>query len=189
VVKDLVGDRLPKFTAEQKALIKGSNDFFGLNHYTTQLIANSPPNPNPSWSNDQRTQSSLDPKWNLTVNGWAIVPSGLYNILKWIDNRYGRPPIVLTENGCASVENVTKDAVDDPARISFLTGYMNAAKQAIAEGVDLRGYFVWSFMDNFEWASGYSIRFGIHRVDYTTLQRTPKSSAKWLAQVIQNNGP
>jgi len=113
----------------------------------------------------------------------------LYNILKWIDQRYNHPPIVLTENGCATVENMTANAVDDPSRVAFLTGYMNAAKQAIADGVDLRGYFVWSYVNNYEWASGYGTRFGIHHVDYTTQVRTPKTSAKWFAQVIKNNGP
>lgn len=187
-MRRLVGSRLPNFTAAEVALVKGSNDFFGLNHYTTQLVFNVPPQPNaPSWTNDQNVGEAMDPSWNTTLNGWAIVPMGLYNILKYIHNRYHGPIIYLTENGCA--QDGSTNPLEDTKRIDFLRAYMTAAHQAISEGVHLEGYFVWSLMDNFEWASGYGTRFGIHHVDYSTLARTPKASATWFTQVMKRNDP
>ncbi len=190
-----VGERLPRFSPEIKSLLKGSTDFFGLNHYTTLYASDSGGRPvdatpygNGGISEDQDVQLSADPKWEKTAMGWTIVPWGLRKLLHWIDKRYAHPPIVITENGCACNDVLENGHVHDAQRIQFLSDYLSEAHRAIDEGVDLRGYFLWSFMDNFEWALGFSKRFGIHYVNYRTLERLPKDSAFWYSKVIQNNG-
>ncbi|NOY78329.1 MAG: beta-glucosidase [Calditrichaeota bacterium] len=195
VMRARVADRLPRFSDRDKDLLSGSTDFFGLNHYTTLYAADSKGKPvsttpygNGGISEDQDVRLSADPKWDKTEMGWSIVPWGLRKLLHWIDTRYTHPPVVITENGCACRDRVVDNQVHDPKRIQFLSDYIGEAYQAIREGVDLRGYFLWSFMDNFEWALGFSRRFGIHYVDYNTQKRIPKDSARWYAAVITNNG-
>lgn len=190
-----LGDRLPKFTDREAGRLKGSSDFFGLNHYTTMYAAHSQGASeegsvygNGGIAEDQDVALSVDPEWETTAMQWSIVPWGCRKLLHWIDARYEHPPIVLTENGCAFDDELKDGAVNDQRRIDFLTGYIGECENAISEGVDLRGYFLWSFMDNFEWALGYSKRFGIHHVDFATQTRTPKASGKWYAEVIRLNG-
>ncbi len=188
-------DRLPKFAADDRRLIQGSNDFFGLNHYTTMYAADASlgtqdqiVHASGDMADDQSVSLSFDPSWPKTEMGWAVVPWGCRKLLQWIDGRYNHPEIVITENGCACHDRLFDGRVEDPERIAFLEGYLRECHQAIQHGVNLTGYFVWSFMDNFEWTSGYTKRFGIHYVDFTTGQRIPKSSARWYQQVIQQNG-
>jgi beta-glucosidase len=117
----------------------------------------------------------------LTAFGWPVVPSGLYDLLTGLKETYGPalPPIYITENGCSA-----EDVLDDDFRISYLDGHLRAVHRAIADGVDVRGYFVWSLLDNFEWAEGYSQRFGLVRVDFSSLERTPRASYRWLRGVL-----
>jgi beta-galactosidase len=190
-----VGERLPRFTQKESELLKGSADFFGLNHYTTMFAADaagkldlSSVYGNGGLSEDQDVNLSVDPAWELTDMQWAVVPWGCRKLLEWLDRRYGHPPIVITENGCAFDDRLTGGEVNDPQRVAFFKSYLSEMHRAIENGVDLRGYFAWSLMDNFEWASGYSKRFGLHYVDFETLERTPKASARWLAGVIGRNG-
>lgn len=194
-----VGERLPEFSPEEIEMLKGSADFFGLNHYTTMYAADaagqldlSSVYGNGGLSEDQDVNLSVDPAWELTNMQWAIVPWGCRKLLEWLDRRYGHPPIVITENGCAFDDHpsrMTKDGeVNDPQRVTFFKDYLSEMHRAIQNGVNLEGYFAWSLMDNFEWASGYSKRFGLHYVDFETLERTPKASARWLAGVIGRNG-
>lgn len=194
VMKDRVGERLPEFTEDEKEWVKGSSDFFGLNHYNTSYASHgdtadgSEVYANGGIFEDQHVKLSVDPAWPLTTMNWAIVPWGCRKLLHWIRDRYQDPKVYITENGCSLDDKVSNGEVDDPIRISFLEGYLGECHKAIEEGVDLKGYFVWSFMDNFEWALGYSRRFGIHYIDYETLERIPKSSARWFARTIENNG-
>lgn len=194
-MKDRLGDKLPKFTDEEKEMLIGSSDFFGLNHYTTMYAAHKHNDAdegsvygNGGISEDQDVILSVDSDWALTEMQWAVVPWGCNKLLHWIDERYGSPEIVITENGCAFDDHIENDEINDTQRIDYYNGYLNACHDAIQNGVKLKGYFAWSFMDNFEWASGYSKRFGIHYVDYKTLKRTPKASAKWFKKVMTNNG-
>ena len=194
VMRDRLGDRLPKFTLEEKEMIKGTSDFFGLNHYTTMYAAHDDGTSkeqsvygNGGISEDQLVNLTLDESWKVTLMNWAVVPWGCKKLLHWINNRYDRPDIYITENGCAYDDKIVDGKVNDQGRLDFYKGYLIACQEAIAEGVKLKGYFAWSFMDNFEWASGYDKRFGLHYVDFKTLKRTPKKSALWFKEVIINN--
>jgi len=196
VMKTRLGDRLPKFTEVEKKLLKGSSDFFGLNHYTTMYAANFNPETsapqdvygNGGISEDQDVELFVDKKWGRTSMGWAIVPWGCRKLLEWIDQRYNHPPIYITENGMSENEELINGKVDDPERILFYQEYLKECKIAIEHGVDLKGYFAWSLFDNFEWALGYEKRFGLIYIDFETLNRIPKESAFWYKKVIENNG-
>jgi beta-glucosidase len=124
-----------------------------------------------------------------TEMGWEIDPEGLYEFLTRVGRDYPGVPLYITENGAAIADEKGEDGeVHDPIRIEYLDAHFRAAHRAITEGVDLRGYFVWSLLDNFEWSFGYSKRFGLIYVDFETLERTPKDSARWYAQVTRANG-
>jgi beta-glucosidase len=126
----------------------------------------------------------VQPPGEATDGGWAVEPDGLVEVLDRLDRDYpGHPPLYVHENGAAYDE-----PVDDDRRVAYLDAHVRAAHAAVDRGVDLRGYFVWSFLDNFEWAEGYDHRFGIVHVDWATLARTPKASARWFARVISGNG-
>ncbi|MEU0671544.1 GH1 family beta-glucosidase [Streptomyces sp. NPDC006172] len=117
----------------------------------------------------------------VTDFGWPVVPEGLTELLTTFKDRYGDrlPPVVITENGCSY------PGVDDQERIAYLDGHLRALHRAVEAGVDVRGYFVWSLLDNFEWAEGYQRRFGLVHVDFETLTRTPKASYGWLRDVLR----
>ncbi|MET9250248.1 GH1 family beta-glucosidase [Nonomuraea sp. NPDC003709] len=117
-----------------------------------------------------------------TAFGWPVVPDGLRELLTGLKSRYGSalPPIHITENGCS-----TDDTLEDHSRIEFLESHIAAMRRAMAEGVDVRGYFVWSLLDNFEWAEGYHQRFGLVHVDFETQRRTPKASYRWLREQLR----
>jgi beta-glucosidase len=120
-----------------------------------------------------------------TAFGWPVVPQGLHDLLTGLRETYGKalPPVYITENGCS-----TADGTEDAFRIDYLDGHLRAVHRAIGDGVDVRGYFVWSLLDNFEWAEGYSQRFGLVRVDYDTQARTPRDSFRWLQAALAGRG-
>ena len=194
-MKERLGGRLPSFTKEDMALIKDSSDFFGLNHYTTMFAADSTGKleegsvyGNGGLSEDQDVNLSVDHNWKLTDMKWAIVPWGCQKLLEWLAARYDNPEIYITENGCAFDDKLIDGKVDDKDRIEFFEGYLSAVHGAIENGVNMGGYFIWSLMDNFEWASGYDKKFGITYIEEETLNRVPKDSALWYAEVIKNGG-
>ncbi len=195
-MRQRLGSRLPLFTSEESAMIRGSQDFFGLNHYTTMYATDSKAGPHPpshpfvnaGIEEDQDVHLSMHPAWAKTAMGWAVVPWGFRKLLHWINARYGHPQIVVTENGCALPAPAGGEILDDHRRVDYLEAYLAAAHAAIAQGVDLRGYFIWSLMDNFEWSSGLTRRFGLYHVDYATGRRLPRRSAHWYAEVIRQNG-
>jgi len=193
-MKDNVGSRLPQFSDYQKSRLRGSWDYFGLNHYTTGYAQNAPtPAQTPGWDADQhvnvlqvRNGQLIGPRAD---SPWLyVVPWGIHKMLVWVSERYGNPPIYITENG-VDVPNENSiplpDVLHDRFRIDFYDQYISNVSQAITEGVDVRGYFAWSFMDNFEWADGYTKRFGLHYVDYkNNLTRYAKDSAIWYSNFI-----
>lgn len=122
-----------------------------------------------------------------TAFGWPVVPDGLRELLVGLRDRYGDalPPITITENGCSVADRPAPDGtIPDQPRIDYLAGHLDALAAAIAEGVDVRGYFTWSLLDNFEWAEGFSQRFGLVHVDFATQLRTPKASYAWYRDLI-----
>lgn len=192
-MKDRLGTRLPSFTEEEKTLVKGSSDFFGLNHYTTMNASDATNHRetgsvygNGGLSEDQDVNLSVSPDWKMTSMQWAIVPWGCKKLLLWISNRYDHPEIIITENGCAFNEQLVEGSVQDIDRIEFFKGYLSAIQEAIHSGARIKGYFIWSLMDNFEWALGYEKRFGIIYVD-EQLNRILKESAVWYRKVIEGN--
>ncbi len=191
-MKANVGDRLPVISDEERELLLGSSDFFGLNHYTTMFAAHAGREVkkqavygNGGLSEDQQIDLSVDESWLKTDMQWAVVPWGCRKLLEWISDRYQNPPIYITENGCAYDDEIVDGVVDDQRRVDYYASYLNECANAIENGVNLKGYFAWSFMDNFEWASGYDKRFGIHHVDFSTGVRTPKNSAKWFKSLLR----
>ena len=143
---------------------------------------------NGGMSDDQQVVLSLDPDWHVTSMGWFVVPWGFRKMLNWIHERYHGLPIYVTENGTALANNDVETAIDDTERADFIKGYTDAMKQAIEEdGVDVRGYFCWTLMDNFEWCRGYDMRFGLIFCDFETLERTPKASYYAYREIIQNS--
>ncbi|MBK6932294.1 MAG: beta-glucosidase [Saprospirales bacterium] len=195
-MKTRLGARLPKINAADRELLLGTSDFFGLNHYTTMYAAAAAPGGaaegsvygNGGLSEDQDVALSISTDWALTDMNWAVVPWGCRKLLEWIAGRYGNPPLYITENGCAFNDKPENGRVHDPDRIAFFEGYLSEIHQAMQNGVNLRGYFIWSLLDNFEWASGYSKKFGITWIEPDTLRRIPKDSADWYRKVIINNG-
>jgi beta-glucosidase len=157
-------------------------DFLGVNYYFRSVVQASPDGL--GWE-DARMQ----PGDVTTSVGWSIDPSGLSDLFARLRRDYPSIPMYVTENGIALDDEIGPDGtVADPRRIDYLDRHFAAAERAVAEGTDLRGYFVWTLMDNFEWALGYRPRFGLVYVDYPTQRRIPKASAHWLSGVIATNG-
>jgi len=175
--------RLPTFDPEWIPIINGSLDFIGLNHYTTQLVS---PATNGA---DSDTSGRQDPDWEGSAAPWLkVVPWGFRKLLGWISSEYGHPPIYVTENGFADPESAT---VDDSRRVNYFQEYINQMLKAVlVDGVDVRAYTAWSLIDNFEWASGYTQRFGVHYINFTdpSLTRVPKRSAACLQRIFGDNG-
>jgi beta-glucosidase len=126
----------------------------------------------------------------LTAMGWLVDPEGLHELLVRLGTEAPGLPLYITENGAATHDYVTPEGVvNDFERVSYLHGHLHAARRAIGSGVNLHGYFVWSFLDNFEWAWGYDMRFGVVHVDYPTQRRLLKDSALWYAGSARRNAP
>jgi beta-glucosidase len=162
-------------------------DLLGLNYYHPLRVVAAPEDQpgHPGTAGN----TVLPPSGPSTAMGWDIEPQGLLETLLRIHNGYPRVPLMVTENGAAFDDQVGADgAVHDPDRLRFLDGHLRAAHAAIQRGVDLRGYFVWSFLDNFEWAEGYAKRFGLVYVDYPTQRRIVKDSGRWFHDVIRRGG-
>ncbi len=127
------------------------------------------------------------PGYPLTAFGWPVIPAGLTELLTSLREWYGQalPPVYITENGCSAADEVAGDGtVDDQDRISYLDGHLRAVHDAIVAGVDVRGYFHWTFADNFEWSEGYHQRFGLVYTDFETQRRIPKASFAWYRDLI-----
>ncbi|WP_320774033.1 GH1 family beta-glucosidase [Streptomyces sp. CRN 30] len=178
-------------------LIHQRLDSLGINYYTPTLISAGDPD-SPAPRADGHGDSSHSP-WpgaddvrfhqtpgERTLMGWTVDPTGLHELLmRWTREVPGLP-LYITENGAAYEDKPDADGrVHDPERIAYLHGHLRAVRRAIAEGADVRGYYLWSLLDNFEWAYGYEKRFGAVHVDYETLARTPKSSAHWYGQLAR----
>jgi beta-glucosidase len=181
---EIHGAGWPAVPATDYALIRQPLDFLGINYYTrnvTAFDATAEPLRACRVRQDQHLHTALD---------WEVYPPALTDVLLWVQSRYGSVPLYITENGAAFDDPPTVDGpvLDDPLRVAYLEDHLRAAHDAMRQGVDLRGYFVWSLMDNFEWSAGYSKRLGVYHVDFDTQRRTSKASARFYSGVIESHG-
>lgn len=180
----IFGAAWPQWPEADLKLISGPIDFLGVNYYTrsvTQADAAAPP---------LNATVVRQPQATYTEMGWEVYPCGLTETLCWVRDRYGAIPLYVTENGAAFPDppSVAGDRLDDPLRVEYLRGHVRAVGAALEQQVDVRGYFVWSLLDNFEWVLGYSKRFGIVHVEFSSQRRTLKASADFYSGVIASNG-
>jgi beta-glucosidase/6-phospho-beta-glucosidase/beta-galactosidase len=191
-MKERVGDRLPVFTEAEKKDLKGSVDFLGINTYSSSLVEGRDGGGGGGYFDDLATKNSADPTWTKGASSWLwIAPAGMRKLLRWIKNEYGSPVVYVTENGVdvagEGEEQDLEKALNDEVRVQYLQNYLAEVGKAIKyDGVDVRGYFLWSVLDNFEWSEGYGSRFGLVHVDFANDQkRTPKKSFQAYADLIQ----
>jgi beta-glucosidase len=192
---DELAAAMPGPVAEDLKIISSPLDWYGVNYYQPSLVGAPSAAPPPSVDGIELPQGlpfdfKLIEGYPLTGFGWPVVPDGLRQILTTMRDRYGEalPPLYVTENGCAYDDGPDEDGrIADDRRIAYLDGHLTAVRAAIDDGVDVRGYFVWSLMDNFEWSVGFSQRFGLVHVDFATLARTPKQSYFWYRDLIRAN--
>lgn len=173
----------PAVKPEDLELIFQKLDFLGINNYYAEYVKADPASPLGG-----KLEKTGRPK---TEMGWEVVPEGLYDLIKWVDANYHPPKIIITENGAACNDWVDLDGkVQDPDRTDYLKRYLMQVHRAISEGIPVAGYYVWSFLDDFEWQWGLDKRFGLVFVDYNSEQKTriPKESFYWYSDVIKNNG-
>ncbi|MFV2111259.1 GH1 family beta-glucosidase [Micromonospora sp. LOL_025] len=177
------------------ATISTPLDVVGVNYYSRHVVAAPVPGaePEPYWRAPSCWPGSEDVRFvtrgvPVTDMNWEIDAPGLVETLRRVHEEYTDLPLYVTENGSAFVDEVVDGQVDDVDRLAYFDAHLRAAHEAIEAGVPLRGYFAWSLMDNFEWAWGYTKRFGMVHVDYDSQVRIPKSSARWYAEVIRRNG-
>ena len=158
-------------------------DFVGINYYTRSVTRDDPR------ALPVRAAPVRQPQHAYTETGWEVYPPALTRTLLWVTERYGRLPLYVTENGAAFYDppHAIDGRVQDPLRIHYYREHLAAVHDAIQQGADVRGYFAWSLLDNFEWSLGYSKRFGIVHVNYETLERTVKDSGRFYAGVIAAN--
>ncbi len=171
-----------KPTKDEMSLIKQPLDFLGVNYYTRAIMAYD--------ASVSVTQAmGAQKKTPTTEMGWEIYPRGLYEVLMRFRTEYGNPLLYVTENGAAFEDNVTRnDEVQDDDRIAYLQDHIASVYRALKDGVNVKGYFTWTLMDNFEWAEGYSKFFGLVHTDRQSLKRTAKKSFHWYKDTIANNG-
>lgn len=182
VLRDRLGDLLPEFSSQDSKRLMDSMDYVGINYYTSDWAR----------ANEAAGPLGLDRFFDSTsprsAMDWPVMPEGCRLLLEWLHHRYQKPLYVL-ENGIALDDEVGADgSVTDPVRIDYLKKHFAAMRQAVANGVDLRGVFVWTLMDNLEWSEGYAKRFGLVRCDVETQRRTVKASGRWLAEFIADGG-
>ncbi len=180
----IFGEAWPQFPSSDFDDIRAPLDFVGINYYK-RGVAKHDPN-----AQIDRAVNVHQPRSIYTETGWEVCAPGLTDILSWFRDRYGAMPVYITENGAAFYDppTVPEGGVDDPLRVDYLRQHIVAMGEAMRRGVDVRGYFVWSLLDNLEWSLGYTKRFGIVHVDFHTQQRTPKRSARFYGEVIATGG-
>jgi beta-glucosidase len=170
---------LPSIHDGDLATIAAPLDFLGVNYYTRTVVRADPAGGAPVTVEDDGVER--------TEMGWEVYPDGLYELLRRLGDEYELPPLYVTENGAAYADRRANGTVEDPKRISYVDRHLAAIERALQDGIPVRGYFLWSLLDNFEWAFGYTRRFGIVYVDYETLERVPKASYHWYRDLIAAN--
>ena len=181
---EIFGEAWVPWTEEELALAKQKIDFLGINYYTRSVSRADPG----SWP--LRVSAAKQKQSTYTETNWEVFPQGLTDTLLRVKERYGDIPLYVTENGAAFFDPPVAEGgrVRDPLRVDYLAKHLLAVHQAIQRGADVRGYMVWSLLDNLEWSLGFSKRFGIVHVDFETQARTPKDSARFYSRVVKSNG-
>ena len=179
-LREIFGDAWVQWPAADMKVIQQPIDFVGINYYTRSVTRHD----ESSWP--LRAARVLQKQATYTETGWEVFPQGLTDTLVWIKQRYGDIPQYITENGAAFFDPPVAESgrIDDVLRVDYLRKHIAAAAAAQRAGVDLRGYFAWSLLDNLEWSHGYSKRFGLVHVDFESQTRTPKASARYYADMI-----
>ena len=167
----------PEINAGDMEIIATPMDFLGINYYTRTIIQHSA-------DDDYGVYTPNDAQ--LTEMGWEVYSKGYKDILTRLNDRFDLPPLMMTENGAAMIDSVIAGRVNDETRLEYFQKHLLAVDEAMRAGVDVRGYFAWSLMDNFEWFNGYTKRFGIVYVDYETQQRIIKESGLAYRDLIQS---
>lgn len=164
--------------------VRAPLDWLGINYYTRSVVEDDP-DEWPTGAARVRQPGSV-----YTETDWEVYPEGLEETLRWVAGRYGPVPLYVTENGAAFPDPscAPAEGLEDPLRVAYLGDHLAAVARTVAAGVDVRGYFVWSLLDNLEWSHGFSKRFGIVHVDFASQQRTPKASARYYAEVARTRG-
>jgi beta-glucosidase len=176
----LAGLDLPFIEDGDLEKISAPMDFLGVNYYSRIVVR--------ADDDGEPVPVRMVPKEQLTDMGWEVYPDGLYDLLLRLKREYDPPAIFITENGAAYSDGPDSDGqIKDFRRIEFLRGHLLAAHRALSDGVPLKGYFVWSLLDNFEWGHGYEKRFGLYWVDFETKKRIAKDSASWYREVVARN--
>ncbi|XP_050288617.1 beta-glucosidase 46-like isoform X4 [Quercus robur] len=198
-MQEILQSDLPMFSKHDLEMLKNKLDFIGINHYTSYYIKDcifSPCEPGPGASRTEGFALQTVKKNNIfigepTACGWIFVyPQGMEKMVTYTKERYNDIPLFITENGFCDKENphsTMENSIHDVKRVEYMNSYLDALATAMRKGADVRGYFAWSLLDNFEWLYGYTIRFGLHYVDYATLKRTRKLSATWYKDFIANH--
>jgi beta-glucosidase len=183
-LKEIFGPAWPDFPEDDFKLTKQKVDFVGLNYYTRAVVKNDP-NAYPL-----KAVPVKQPNTTYTETGWEVHAQGFTDMFTWFKDRYGDIPIYVTENGSAFYDAPVAegDIVQDPLRSSYLREHLKAMHHAIEQGVNVKGYYAWSLLDNLEWSLGFAKRFGLYHVDFATQKRTPKATAKLYASVIETHG-
>jgi beta-glucosidase len=181
VVAHVRWDQAPVFDGDLE-IISTPIDHVGVNYYSRRIVADG------TIDDAERPSPIVEADLPRTTKGWEVYPTGLTELLTRYDDDYDLPPVYITESGAAFPDEVADGRIDDRERVEYLARHFAAARDAIDAGVPLSGYFVWSLLDNFEWAEGYSQRFGLVYVDYDTQQRTTKRSGYWFRDFISSGG-
>jgi beta-glucosidase len=179
-MREIFGADWPEHSAEDLAAIQEPMDFLGINYYTRKIVAHD------DSGGPVRVRPVHVPDALYTETDWEVHAPSLTRVLEWVRERYGPLPLYVTENGAAFPDPPTAPAagIDDPLRVHYLDEHLGAVATAISRGVDVRGYYAWSLLDNFEWASGTTKRFGLIHVDFATQKRTIKASGRWYQKFI-----
>ncbi|XP_027338209.1 beta-glucosidase 46-like [Abrus precatorius] len=195
-MQNILGNILPEFSINDKVKLKRGLDFIGINHYASYYVQDCISSICESGPGITRTEGSYlqsatkdgVPIGPPTSLDWQYVyPQGMEKTVTYLKERYNNTPMFITENGYAELDNpnyTEEQYLNDFNRKNYMAGHLEALLEAIRKGADVRGYFVWSLLDNFEWIRGYTVRFGLHHVDYATLKRIPRLSASWYKEFI-----
>ncbi|HTM56856.1 MAG TPA: GH1 family beta-glucosidase [Candidatus Udaeobacter sp.] len=181
---ELFGDAWPEPPAEDLAFIRQPVDFVGVNYYTRKVVRED----DAAWPDRAGPVPVANARY--TDTNWEVFPAGLTRALCWVKERYGNVPLFVTENGAALTDPPpgSDGVIDDPMRVEYLREHVGAVREAMRQGADVRGYYVWSLLDNLEWSNGFSKRFGIVGVDFATQVRRPKASALYYRDLIRSRG-